>query len=108
MKNTAACRVCGDVLVSRHRHDWVQCTCKRVFIDGGSDYVRRGLGPDVREGQVWYDLESDALLLADDGYNLFPEQWMLRVGPKRPGSSGPYRVFRQEDFLAARAFVGWL
>lgn len=43
--NTAECIVCGAVLVSKHRHDWVKCDCEDyIFIDGGNDYHRAG-GP---------------------------------------------------------------
>ncbi len=41
-KNSAKCRLCGDVLVSEHRHDFRQCECGEIFIDGGLDYVRWG------------------------------------------------------------------
>ena len=42
MLNSAKCRDCGDVLVSTHVHDWVQCSCGAIFIDGGGEYIRRG------------------------------------------------------------------
>lgn len=41
IKNTAYCKVCKTFLWSKHRHDFVQCTCGN-FIDGGGDYSRRG------------------------------------------------------------------
>lgn len=42
MRNAAQCRLCGDVIVSRHRHDWRACSCGEIFVDGGNDYLRRG------------------------------------------------------------------
>jgi hypothetical protein len=39
--NTAAkCAVCGDVVVSRHRHDFVTCRCRSIAVDGGGMYRR--------------------------------------------------------------------
>ena len=34
------CFGCGTVIESRHRHDFVTCTCGDVSIDGGLDYQR--------------------------------------------------------------------
>ena len=54
--NKARCKNCGDVLHSKHRHDWVCCRCFRntdgrtgIFIDGGDDYCRVGGNPDHYE-----------------------------------------------------------
>lgn len=40
--NRARCRSCGDVIESKYRHDFVQCSCGESFVDGGLDYLRRG------------------------------------------------------------------
>lgn len=40
--NKAKCLNCGDVIESKHRHDWVVCACGSIFVDGGKDYLRRG------------------------------------------------------------------
>lgn len=39
------CSECGDVVVSKGRHDFVWCSCKAVFVDGGCDYQRSGFMP---------------------------------------------------------------
>lgn len=44
-KNIAKCRLCGTVIESKHRHDFVTCRCKAIFVDGGNDYIRRGGDP---------------------------------------------------------------
>jgi hypothetical protein len=33
---------CGDIIVSKHVHDFVQCRCSAIFVDGGMQYLRRG------------------------------------------------------------------
>jgi len=40
--NRAKCALCKDVIVSKHRHDFVSCTCGEIFVDGGNDYWRAG------------------------------------------------------------------
>ena len=40
--NKCQCRLCGDIIESKHRHDFVQCRCGSIFTDGGTDYIRRG------------------------------------------------------------------
>jgi len=45
LRNAAQCRKCGDVIESRHRHDFVRCSCGAIFVDGGRDYARAGGEP---------------------------------------------------------------
>ena len=40
--NKAKCRLCGDIIESKHRHDYVECKCGEISVDGGKDYLRRG------------------------------------------------------------------
>lgn len=39
--NRFRCRKCGDLCVSRFRHDFSACQCGN-FVDGGNDYSRAG------------------------------------------------------------------
>jgi hypothetical protein len=40
--NKCQCRVCEDIIESKHRHDFVRCKCGSIFTDGGNAYIRRG------------------------------------------------------------------
>lgn len=40
MRNRAKCKLCGDILESFHRHDYVTCKCGEISIDGGNDYYK--------------------------------------------------------------------
>lgn len=40
-RNAVQCRICGDVLVSSHTHDFVTCKCGHCSVDGGRDYLKR-------------------------------------------------------------------
>ena len=41
--NSVVCLLCGEHLVSRHRHNFQQCSCENeTMCDGGYDYQRWG------------------------------------------------------------------
>lgn len=40
--NKLKCLKCGDIIESKHRHDFNMCSCESIFVDGGTDYMRRG------------------------------------------------------------------
>lgn len=42
IKNSIKCNYCGDVIESKHVHDFKYCKCGTVFVDGGLEYARRG------------------------------------------------------------------
>lgn len=41
LRNLAKCLMCGGVIESKHRHDYVTCACGNIAVDGGKDYLRR-------------------------------------------------------------------
>ena len=41
IRNAIRCNHCGDVIESTYRHDFKACSCGRVSVDGGHDYLRR-------------------------------------------------------------------
>ncbi|WPZ37261.1 hypothetical protein T8K17_25630 (plasmid) [Thalassobaculum sp. OXR-137] len=45
-RNAARCLRCGDIIESKHTHDYVECSCGNIAVDGGPSYNRmagRGL-----------------------------------------------------------------
>jgi hypothetical protein len=42
-RNRAECLLCGDIIESTYRHDFVTCACGNLSVDGGPDYHRRVL-----------------------------------------------------------------
>lgn len=40
--NRCKCKLCGDVIESKFRHDFVRCKCGEIFTDGGDNYFHRG------------------------------------------------------------------
>lgn len=57
--NKAQCKKCKDIIESTFRHDFVQCKCGAIFVDGGIDYLRRGGRPeDIIELSEFTDEEK--------------------------------------------------
>jgi len=42
LKNKAQCKKCKDIIESMDVHDFRQCKCRAIFVDGGREYLRRG------------------------------------------------------------------
>lgn len=40
MRNRAKCKLCQEIIESKHRHDYVTCSCSEISIDGGDSYLR--------------------------------------------------------------------
>ena len=40
-RNAAQCLDCMDIIESKHRHDYVRCSCGNIAVDGGLSYIRR-------------------------------------------------------------------
>ena len=52
IKNAIQCRLCGDVIESTDRHNYVECKCGACAVDGGHDYLRRSF----KEKDCYIDL----------------------------------------------------
>lgn len=42
VKNMAKCYKCNTIVQSFNRHDFQECKCGNIFVDGGFDYTRHG------------------------------------------------------------------
>lgn len=64
IENKAKCLKCGDVIESIDRHDYVQCSCGNISVDGGKDYLKRS----YRDGMdTWIDMSiSEPITKGDD------------------------------------------
>lgn len=79
ISNKAQCGNCGDIIESKHNHDFVRCGCGETFVDGGTYYLRRGFGAAGYKNLSEYD-ETDedkpGLPEADDKAE---EEWWKSV-----------------------------
>ena len=67
--NELKCNKCEDVIYSAHRHDYVECKCGKVAVDGGMAYIRI-LGSDYTDMSVVIEDDAfDAIMLALDWCN---------------------------------------
>jgi len=64
VQNAVSCNSCGDMIVSKHRHDFVTCTCGAISVDGGQAYLRRVGGNLEKEAFADYSWS-----LPDELYN---------------------------------------
>lgn len=42
VRNAIQCTHCKDIIESKYTHDWKQCSCGKIYIDGGLSYSRIG------------------------------------------------------------------
>lgn len=69
IQNAVSCNCCGDFIVSKHRHDFVTCSCGAVSVDGGQAYLRRvgGFGQND-DGTTWQGYTDLSWELPDELY----------------------------------------
>lgn len=48
----ARCARCGDIIESLSVHDWRECKCGSIFIDGGNEYFRCGF-KEPSDIEIW-------------------------------------------------------
>ena len=41
IRNSVKCSKCGDIIESKHRHDFKVCKCHSIAVDGGHEYLKR-------------------------------------------------------------------
>lgn len=41
IKNAIQCKLCGEIIESTYRNQYVSCKCGACAVDGGLDYLRR-------------------------------------------------------------------
>ena len=59
--NAAECGVCGEVIRSKNKHDYVGCSCGNIAVDGGSHYAKRSFtnaGPFTNIIEMYSDVEG--------------------------------------------------
>ena len=45
IKNCIRCKLCGDIIESTSTHDFKFCSCGKIAIDGGYNYLKRSGNP---------------------------------------------------------------
>lgn len=61
LRNAVKCLKCNNVIESKHRHDFVTCSCGNISVDGGLEYLRRvGTLKDYEELSEYKENETKA------------------------------------------------
>lgn len=47
--NMIQCKFCKNVIVSRYLHDYKECSCASVAVDGGNKYLKRSFGSIIKD-----------------------------------------------------------
>ena len=62
IKNAIQCKMCGEVIESKHVNDFVQCKCGACAVDGGREYLRRCF----RDKDCYIDLSESIEISEED------------------------------------------
>jgi|GEM_PF-6175888 len=52
IRNISNCKICEDVIESKHTHDYVMYKCGAIFLDGGTEYQGTDGGQRKQRGKV--------------------------------------------------------
>lgn len=66
-RNAGKCGLCGEEIESTYRHEFKQCGCGNLFVDGGQDYQRFGYDPKREDGSsmLWNNMTNEWVTLKD-------------------------------------------
>lgn len=103
IQNEAQCMKCGKIIVSKHVHDFVECICGAIFVDGGMEYLRRGGNPeDFVDRSLLMD--KDALFECIDAVKYAEENGKNELGIVL----SVIRILRDFELLNKRELYGSL
>jgi len=60
IRNSARCLSCGEEVESKSRWDYVVCSCGKLAVDGGRDYLKR-----ITKGRDDYEDTSQTITVED-------------------------------------------
>ena len=70
--NKIKCKLCGDVIESKHHYDFKSCSCGACSVDGGTDYLRRCF-KDGYEPEDIYEELSETIPYTEEELELITE-----------------------------------
>lgn len=62
-QNAVLCKKCDEVIYSKNRHDFHECSCRSVNVDGGRDYFKVGYYPDSIYEYVTIDFFTGEIIM---------------------------------------------
>ena len=76
------CYNCGDVIFSRARHDFHYCSCGKLGIDGGFNYMKISYDPVIKYNMVLFTLNVTKKELYDDWNKSKDKYGLMKCGMK--------------------------
>lgn len=62
VRNMAQCLKCNDVITSYYGHDYTECLCGAIAVDGGANYLKRtGEPKDIKELSIYDDAPFEVI-----------------------------------------------
>ena len=80
LQNEVKCHSCGDNVWSAHRHDFKSCSCGKVAVDGGLDYLKRVFAEDASYTDLSISVDAEVLQALKDQL-----QWCEDTGRNQLG-----------------------
>jgi hypothetical protein len=69
------CKHCESIIESTYRHDFQQCNCGKIFIDGGLDYQRFGFPPEGEPNSHYENLSVYEEEIIEETLDEIFEEW---------------------------------
>lgn len=84
IKNSMQCLICEDIVESKSVHDYQQCKCGNLFVDGGLSYIRWGAQNPFKVKDLCEFHEVKTILTLDNGE---PYAWdIVQLGKDSNGN----------------------
>jgi hypothetical protein len=85
MRNRAKCRLCNEIIESKHQHDYVTCSCGEISVDGGNTYHRA----------IFNDIKN-FICLDDEGNEIIPKYEKSKTSSEQVMESAKMKPTREE------------
>lgn len=63
------CEKCFSMIQSIHVHDFKECNCGDIFIDGGREYIRWG----AKDGAKYHFVDENNVTINPEGFGPYGE-----------------------------------
>jgi hypothetical protein len=95
ISNQATCKKCATTIFSSHRHDYVECPCGAIMVDGGNDYLRRSVSPHFIDQALSMD-EEDFKAILDYTKEMYKSRNALGI------LYGVFRAIRDQGYVITK------
>jgi hypothetical protein len=96
----ARCARCGDIIESKSVHDFQQCKCESIFIDGGDEYLRCGFSK-PSDIEIWNEktkkFEPMKTITTNDNMNIHSKNVMKDYGKNKICEKLSRKTLRRND-----------